>query len=413
MWIQDLIEVNKENETLIISFYNVEFLSEGDVLIAKCPQIKYRYLQLKEKELVEKIARKLGKKFNLNIEVINDTKELEEEKTEPQEKGKLIFPVSLNSEYTFDTFIHGESNKFAMSCISNVLNSSEKDPRFLYLWGRPGVGKSHCLVAAAHYLLVRGKNIAFFNGKDFVTFVVKLLSRSLPQEQLQQEKAVLEADVLLIDDIQFIIKKPKTQEELKYFLDHYINTHKYLCVVSDRPPDELVDVPPEITTRLSVGYVSDIAPPDFELKKALLLRELDKKHAEIPERIFDLIVRADIPSARQIILIANTIANMVQVGEDITDKSIEYTFKKIKVNPISIKEYKVRSTIERYAPDLTLEELQGRITRSLLPQRNHIVKELIKDPDFKKNEIATIFKVTKGLITQITLEKKGGDKNVS
>jgi len=410
MWIQDLIEVNKENESLIIPLYNVEFLSEGDVLIVKCPQVKYRFLQLKEKELVEKIARKTGKKFSLNIKIINNTREIEEKKTEPQKIGKLIFPITLNPEYTFDTFIHGESNKFAMSCISNVLNSSEKDPRFLYLWGRPGVGKSHCLIASAHYLLSRGKNIAFFNGKDFVTFVVKVLSRSVPQEQLQQEKAVLEADALLIDDIQFIIKKPKTQEELKYFLDHYIDTHKYLCVVSDRPPDELVDVPPEITTRLSVGYVSDIAPPDFELKKALLLRELDKKHTKISERICDLIAYADIPSARQIILIANTIVNMTQVGEDITDKSLENTFKKIKINPISIKEYKVRSTIEKYAPDLKLEELQGRISRSLIMQRNHVIKELIKDRDFKKNEIATIFKVTKGLITQITLEKNGGRK---
>ncbi len=410
MWIQDLIDINKSNKSLALPLIKAQFEIKEDNLIVKCNRKLENYIRLKEKTLLDEVKKKIGLDLRLKIEVLEDD---EEDKNDGKDvatispitgniaQGKLLFHDSLNPDYTFDTFITGESNKLAMKYISNIVASSLKDSRFIYVWGNPGVGKTHLLQATVHDLLNKGLNVAYFEGKDFISFVVKTLSDSPGKEQIRREREILDADALCIDDIQFMQEKTKTQEELKYFIDHYIDAHKYLCIVSDRAPADLSNIIEALTSRLITGYVTDVAPPDSELKRALFMRELERNEVQIPEQIFELIVQTNIPSARHIILIANTLANIIKSGRKVTDVAIESVFKTVKIDLVSFDEYKVRSYIKNKGIAYSLEELQGKIPKTMIPIRNEIIISLIGDKIILKSAVARVFNITRSLISHI------------
>lgn len=206
-------------------------------------------------------------------------KDDEKKEEEPKEKEEKKSDAPFSPEYTFDNFIVGGSNKFAhAACIAvaknpaNDQNSSEDhaygyNPLFIY--GASGLGKTHLLNAIMNEMARRNPNVnmLYVKGEDFTNELIDSIAHKT-QEQFRAKYR--KADVLLMDDIQFIAGKDSTQEEFFHTFNALYEKNKQIIVTSDLPPGEIKTLEDRLKTRFEWGIIADIQPPDFELRIAII-----------------------------------------------------------------------------------------------------------------------------------------------
>ncbi|MBQ8747815.1 MAG: chromosomal replication initiator protein DnaA [Clostridia bacterium] len=197
--------------------------------------------------------------------------EPEREMTRPGGEKRL----SYNSEYTFENFIVGGSNKFAHAASYAVATHPACEYNPLLIYGPSGLGKTHLMYAITNKLLERNPemNAIYVGGEDFANQLIESIKR---QTNYTFREKYRKADILLIDDIQFIAGKEATQEEFFHTFNALYQDKKQIILTSDRPPKEMVTLEERIRTRLEQGLIVDIHLPDYELRLAIL-----KNKAEI------------------------------------------------------------------------------------------------------------------------------------
>lgn len=176
---------------------------------------------------------------------------------------------NLNTKYTFENFIQGRENQFAFVAAYTVAEKPGGIYNPLFIWGGPGLGKTHLLNAIGNKVLADNPTarVKYITAENFVNqFVTNIRSQSM--EKLVEEFRTL--DVLLIDDIQFLARKTKTQEEFFYTFDALYRDGKQIVLTSDRTPTQLNDLQERLVTRFQWGLIQDITPPDFETRIAIL-----------------------------------------------------------------------------------------------------------------------------------------------
>ncbi|MEM3473758.1 MAG: DnaA/Hda family protein [archaeon] len=405
MRIQDIIDIHEENnKKFVYSLLDSSFELKDDKLICYITEKQKHLIDDFFEDFVNSVESYIKKKVQIDFVIV---KEESKNNTEPEQekpyrnKGRLLIGKKLKKEYTFDTFITGQSNRFAINQINNFIVGGENTLTSLYLFGKPGVGKTHLAQATAHELLDRGLNIVYFDGKDFINFVQKILRDDSYRESEKLEKTVLSADALFIDDLQYIEKKVRTQEELKYFIDKYNNEGKRFFFVANKSPKELNDIIEPLKSRLVMGYVAYVDVPDYEIKLALILREIDKHKVNVPRDIIDLIVETEIPNARDIIAIANSISEKVKTFGKINMQDVVHTVEMLNLSLGTGDEIKVRTFFKDIKSKYNLDDLKGKIPKSLVPIRNDIIKRLDKEKVLSRASIARIFGVNRALISMI------------
>ena len=184
----------------------------------------------------------------------------------------LQSPDSSSYEYTFDTFIVGSSNKFAhAACLAVATNPSHAyNPLFLY--GNSGLGKTHLLYAIGNEIKKNdpSKVICYIKGDDFTVELVESLRLAKMNEFRQKYR---QADILLVDDVQFIGGKESTQEEFFHTFNALYEDHKQIILTSDRPPRDIKTLEDRLKTRFEWGITADIQPPDADLRAAILKKK--------------------------------------------------------------------------------------------------------------------------------------------
>lgn len=207
--------------------------------------------------------------------------------------------LSYNSDYTFENFIVGNSNQFAHAAALAVANSPATKYNPLLLYGPSGLGKTHLMYAITNRLFENDPNLnaIYVNGEDFTNQLIESISRQTPAAFREKYRS---ADILLIDDIQFIAGKEATQEEFFHTFNALYRDHKQIILTSDRPPKEMNTLEERIRTRLEQGLIADIQLPDYELRLAILKSKAESMNTDIPDEVLSFIAEKLHSNIRQL-----------------------------------------------------------------------------------------------------------------
>lgn len=193
--------------------------------------------------------------------------------------------IGLNSKYTFDSFVIGPSNRFAHAASLAVADSPAKAYNPLFIYGGVGLGKTHLMHAIGQRALAKSPKakVLYISSEEFTNQLISAIQNRITPKFREKYRSV---DILLIDDVQFIAGKESTQEEFFHTFNTLYDAHKQIVVSSDRPPKEIRSLEERLVSRFEWGLVTDIQPPDFETRVAILKKKSEKETIALPEDVF-------------------------------------------------------------------------------------------------------------------------------
>lgn len=199
--------------------------------------------------------------------------------------------TTLNPKYKFDTFVVGSNNKFAHSASLAVAESPGKTYNPLYLYGGAGLGKTHLMHSIGHFILEQNPNtkVLYVTSEEFTNEVIESIRNGNAAVMTKLREKYRTVDVLMVDDVQFIIGKESTQEEFFHTFNVLHSAGKQIILSSDKPPKEMETLEERFRSRFEWGLIADIQPPDYETRVAILRKNVEMSHRQINEEIIDYI----------------------------------------------------------------------------------------------------------------------------
>lgn len=282
-WVSPLVlrEVDETNRTLTIETYNDMSLG------------------LLQNRYVNQIEEAISRTFNENYKVIfitsADEKQLNN-KVEAYQEEKYMIDVMkrpgndelfLNPRYNFSTFVVGANNELAYAAALAVAKNPATEYNPLFLYGKSGLGKTHLMHAIGHYVLQHNqdKRVLYVSSEMFTNELINALQAKKMEDFRTKYRNV---DVLMIDDIQFIEKKDRTQEELFHTFNTLYESSKQIVLSSDRPPKEIATIDARLQSRFEWGLPVDIQSPDFETRVAILKNKAEMEDIKVTDDLLDI-----------------------------------------------------------------------------------------------------------------------------
>jgi len=273
------VQVSEKNpETLVIEAPDDFFKS----------WIVEHYQALLENIIPRLAAKPVAIEFSVNQNIL--TKEAQARATQFEEKftDNGSSTANLNSRFTFDNFVIGPANRFACAAGLAVAESPSKAYNPLFVYGQVGLGKTHLIQAITHKLSQLHPKLKFCYMSS-ERFTNELIDAIRHRSTAQFRRKYREMDVLLIDDIQFIAGKESTQEEFFHTFNNLHNSRKQIIITSDRPPKEISNLEERLSSRFAWGLITDIQPPDFETRVAILKKKVEREVVAVPDEVIHFI----------------------------------------------------------------------------------------------------------------------------
>ena len=266
-WLDDAKVVELTEEKLIL-YCTSDF--RRDIIYRRCAD----YIQDALKEIFSSDAK---------LEIFCD-----EELAAYNSKGKEPASLDFNPQFSFDNFVVGPSNRFAHSAAIAVTNAPGQVYNPLFIWGPPGVGKTHLLYAIANGIRKKkpDANIVYIKGDQFTNELIDAIKTG---KNIEFRNKYREADLFLIDDVQFIAGKESTQEEFFHTFNKLYEEHKQIVMTSDRKPSDMLTLEERLQTRVQWGLLADIQPPDYETRMAILKNKSDNLGLDLTDDVYNYI----------------------------------------------------------------------------------------------------------------------------
>lgn len=246
---------------------------------------------------------------------------------EMENAGGVSYGLTPDDGYTFEQFIVGNSNKFAHAAALSVAKNPAQFYNPLFIYGQSGLGKTHLLYAIAAVIRKNHPSyrIIYVKGEDFTNELVSAIQEGDVQNFRGKYRM---ADLLLIDDIQFIAGKERTQEEFFHTFNALYEAHKQIVLTSDRPPKEINTLEDRMKTRFEWGLLADIQPPDYETRMAITRAKAEKLGFDLPGDVVQVIAKTLHSNVRQIegtIKKIQALHNLLgqEINTDLANRAIE------------------------------------------------------------------------------------------
>ena len=276
-----------------VNFYQVE----NDVITILIPSNQSHFLNY--------ISNKYKNYFQVTISEMMDhtydisfilEKDAREEKQNNSSKTKHVYNINyenanLNPKYKFETFVVGSNNNFAHSACLAVAESPGEAYNPLYIYGGAGLGKTHLMNSIGHFILEENPDtkVMYVTSEIFTNEVIESIRSGNAATMSKLREKYRTVDVLLIDDIQFIIGKESTQEEFFHTFNTLHSAGKQIILSSDKPPKELETLEERFRSRFEWGLIADIQPPNYETRMAILKKNAENCNKKIDDEVLEYI----------------------------------------------------------------------------------------------------------------------------
>ncbi len=338
--------VRREYELTDISYQTwiepLEFCDvEEDIISIIIPSDKshaLNYISNKYREFFQvSISEMFDHEYVINFILEKDAKE-KNSKNNKEKKSVSSYNnvnyenANLNPKYKFDTFVVGSNNKFAHSASLAVAESPGEAYNPLFLYGGPGLGKTHLMHSIGHFILEQNPNkkVLYVTSEEFTNEVIESIRSGNATSMTKLREKYRTVDVLMVDDVQFIIGKESTQEEFFHTFNVLHAARKQIIISSDKPPKEMETLDERFRSRFEWGLIADIQPPDYETRMAILRKNADNYDRDIDEEIIKYIATNIKSNIRELEGAFNKIIAFAKLNKvDLTLESAEEALKDV------------------------------------------------------------------------------------
>ena len=309
-----------------------------------------------------------------NIDFIYD-KDIPPEETSPANDSELdrrIEAAHLNPRYTFDSFVVGKNSSFAQAASLAVADKPGNAYNPLYIYGGAGLGKTHLMHSIGHYILEHDKDskVLYVTSEEFTNELIETIRNGNNTAMSKFRDKYRNIDVLLLDDIQFIIGKESTQEEFFHTFNTLHGAKKQIVLTSDKPPKDLEVLEERFRSRFEWGLLADISLPDYETRMAILHKKEEAENFHIKEEILQYIANNIKSNIRELEGAFNKILAHARIESPDIDMDEAVTILRDFISPYQNKNITPEIIIQQVAEyyGITVEDIKS-------PKRNNSINE--------------------------------------